>query len=221
MTTGQETAWDEHADDLLIAVEREHDSTSIAPGQTLDTAALFNRGAPLVVEIGIGMGEALVHAAQTHPELNFLGIEVYRPGLARTMLNVAKNGLTNVRLVEANAPEVLERLLPAGSVAETRIFFPDPWHKARHTKRRLVSPPFLRILARALESGGIVRLATDWQDYADQMRDVFQSSGDFEPAFTGDWADRFTGRPVTKFEQKGIREGRVIRDLVYRKVYSK
>lgn len=220
MTTGQEAAWDAHAEDLLIEVEREVDSTSIAKHARLDPAEAFGREAPLIVEIGIGMGEAIVHAASEHPEMNFLGIEVYRPGLARTMLNTVKRGLTNLRLIEANAPEVLETLLPERSVQEIRVFFPDPWHKARHTKRRLIAPPFLTVAARALTPGGLVRLATDWQDYADQMRDVFNQSEDFAPTFTGEWAPRFAGRPVTKFEHKGLREGRAIRDLTYERVYS-
>src|SRR5690606_16028397 len=181
MTTGQEAAWDAHAEDLLIEVEREVDSTSIAKHARLDPAEAFGREAPLIVEIGIGMGEAIVHAASEHPEMNFLGIEVYRPGLARTMLNTVKRGLTNLRLIEANAREVLETLLHERSVQEIRVFFPDPWHKARHTKRRLIAPPFLTVAARALTPGGLVRLATDWQDYADQMRDVFDQSEDFAP----------------------------------------
>lgn len=220
MTSGQEAAWAEHADAMLIQVERAAGSTSIADNLEFDIASAFGRVAPLIVEIGIGMGEAVVHAAKSHPDMNVLGIEVYRPGLAKTMLRAADAGVTNLRVIEANAPEVFEKLLSPGSVSELRVFFPDPWHKARHTKRRLIAPDFLEIVARALEPGGIVRLATDWQHYADQMREVFEASPKFEPAFEGTWAPRFDGRPVTKFERKGIQAGRTIRDLTYRRVYS-
>jgi tRNA (guanine-N7-)-methyltransferase len=133
------------------------------------------------------------------------------------MLDADRAGAGNLRLVEANAPEVLEHLLPAASVDELWVFFPDPWHKKKHTKRRLVTAEFAAVAAAALKDGGVLRLATDWEDYAVQMRDVMTGAGDFEPAFTGEWASRFDGRVLTAFERKGARVGRDIRDLAYRR----
>ncbi|HKP07372.1 MAG TPA: tRNA (guanosine(46)-N7)-methyltransferase TrmB, partial [Microbacterium sp.] len=121
-------------------------------------------------------------------------------------------------LVEANAPEVLQHLLPAASVDELWIFFPDPWHKKKHTKRRLVAEGFGALAARALKDGGMLRLATDWEDYALQMREVMSAAHDFEATFEGEWAPRFDGRVLTAFERKGARVGRDIRDLSYRRV---
>lgn len=215
MTKAQEQAWQDHSATYLIDVTRSHGITTVAEGSTRHPDELFPSHAPLVVEIGTGAGEAIVHAAIEHPELNFLGIEVYEAGLARTMLNAAKAGLTNLRLIEANAPEVLEHFLPAQSVTEIRVFFPDPWHKARHNKRRLIQPRFTELAANVLVPGGLVRMATDWEEYAEQMRDVFDDAESFRRAFDTDWADRFDGRPITSFERKGQAKGRVIRDLTY------
>jgi len=133
------------------------------------------------------------------------------------MLDADRAGARNLRLVEANAPEVLEHLLPTASVDELWIFFPDPWHKNKHTKRRLVDPEFPALAARVLRDGGLLRLATDWEDYARQMRAVMSEADDFAPAFEGEWAERFDGRIMTAFERKGIAKGRDIRDLAYRR----
>ena len=217
MSEAQERAWAELAPALLIDVERDEAATSIRPGSAIDPASVFGRRAPLVVEIGSGQGHAIVHAAAARPDTDFLAVEVFRAGLARTMLGAESAGVSNLRLVEANAPEVLAHLLPEASVDELWIFFSDPWHKARHHKRRLIAPPFPPIAARALRPGGIVRLATDWEDYARQMRDVFGDAEGFEPAFAGEWAPRFEGRTMTAFERKGIAHGRAIRDLAYRR----
>ena len=187
------------------------------PAGPIDPVAVFGRSAPLVVEIGSGQGHAIVHAAAHTPETDFLAVEVFRAGLARTMLDADRAGARNLRLVEANAPEVLEHLLPEASVDELWIFFPDPWHKAKHNKRRLIAPAFPPIAARALRDGGLLRLATDWEDYALQMREVMAGADGFTPAFEGEWADRFEGRVMTAFERKGIAKGRQIRDLVYRR----
>ena len=142
---------------------------------------------------------------------------VFRAGLARTMLDADRAGIGNLRLVEANAPEVLQHLLPAGSVDEIWIFFPDPWHKKRHTKRRLLAPEFPPVLAAALRPGGVVRLATDWEDYARQMREVMDAASGFVRDFPGEWAERYDGGVLTAFERKGTRVGREIRDLAYRR----
>ncbi|MCP2637415.1 tRNA (guanosine(46)-N7)-methyltransferase TrmB [Microbacterium sp. HD4P20] len=217
MTEAQERAWVELAPRYVIDVARGSGATSILPGSAIDPAAVWGRQAPLVVEIGSGQGHAIVHAASSAPETDFLAIEVFKAGLARTMLDAERAGARNLRLVEANAPEVLQHLLPEASADEIWVFFPDPWHKNKHTKRRLVTAEFAAIAARAVKDGGMLRLATDWEDYALQMRAVLGESPDFEPTFEGEWAPRFDGRVLTAFERKGERVGREIRDLSYRR----
>lgn len=217
MSDAQERAWDELSPRYLLPVERDAAATSVLPGVAIDPSVVFGRTAPLTVEIGSGQGHAIVHAAQSHPERDFLAVEVFRAGLARTMLDADRAGVRNLRLVEANAPEVLEHLLPAASVDELWIFFPDPWHKKKHTKRRLVAPEFPPLAARALRDGGLLRLATDWEDYALQMRDVMADAADFARADDGEWSPRFEGRIMTAFERKGLAKGREIRDLAYRR----
>ncbi|KAF2415323.1 tRNA (guanosine(46)-N7)-methyltransferase TrmB [Microbacterium sp. B35-04] len=218
MSEAQDRAWSELAPHYVIDVQRDLAATSILPGSSIDPAAVWGREAPLIVEIGSGQGHAIVHAATSRPHDDFLAIEVFRAGLARTMLDADRAGARNLRLVEANAPEVLQHLLPAASVDELWVFFPDPWHKKKHTKRRLVAEGFAEIAATALRDGGILRLATDWEDYALQMRAVLAAAPEFEPTFEGDWAPRFEGRVLTAFERKGARVGRDIRDLSYRRV---
>lgn len=207
----QQAGWDALASTYVVEVPDDGPSTSIDPTYVLDQAAVFGRAAPLVVEIGTGRGEAIVHAAHEHPELNFLGLEVYVPGVAQTLVSMRHRGVSNIRIMIVNAAEALATMLPEASVHELRVWFPDPWHKKRHNKRRLVTPAFAGLAARVLEPGGTWRLATDWQDYADQMRDVLAGSDDFE--FSGTWAPRFDGRPLTRFEEKGLRVARDIRDL--------
>lgn len=216
MSEAQERAWRELAGRYLLPVPRDAAATSVAPDATIDPAAVWGRDAPLIVEIGSGQGHAIVHAAGRLPDHDFLAVEVFRAGLARTMLDADRAGIANLRLAEANAPEVLEHLLPPAAVSQLWVFFPDPWHKKRHTKRRLVQPEFAETAARALRPGGLLRLATDWEEYALQMRDVLDAADGFERAFDGDWAERFEGRVQTAFERKGERAGRSIRDLVYR-----
>lgn len=224
MTPSQERAWEELGPRYLHELPRGHAATSVADHAALDPAEVFGRSAPLVVEVGSGQGHAIVHAASEHRDRDFVAIEVFRAGLARTMIRAEWAEATNLRLVEANAPEVLERALPEGSVSELWVFFPDPWAKERHKKRRLVSPDFMRIAARVLrpaaggEPGGVLRLATDWEDYAEHMREVGDAAPGFARDFDGEWAPRFDGRVLTAFEQKGIDKGRVIRDLAYRRV---
>ena len=217
MSEAQERAWRDLSPRFVIPVARDVAATSILPGSAIDPGATFGRSARLVVEIGSGQGHAIVHAAASDPDTDFLAVEVFRAGLARTMLDADRAGIGNLRLVEANAPEVLQHLLPAGSVDEIWIFFPDPWHKKRHTKRRLLAPEFPPVLAAALRPGGVVRLATDWEDYARQMREVMDAASGFVRDFPGEWAERYDGRVLTAFERKGTRVGREIRDLAYRR----
>lgn len=223
----RQKAWEDHADSYVIDVPRHVADTSVHPAFTLDAESVYGRKAPLIVEIGSGLGEAVVHAAAENPDTDFLAVEVYLPGLAQTLLKVASRGLTNVRVVQANAPEVLATMIPPASLAEVWVFFPDPWHKAKHEKRRLVTPAFAAQVAAALQPGGIWRLATDWEHYALQMREVADASPSFinlypdggaeETAGAG-WAPRFAGRILTSFENKAHQAGRTIHDLAYRKI---
>lgn len=217
MTPSQERAWADHRESYVLDIPHGPAATSVADGVTGDPEQIFGRKAPLIVEVGSGQGHAILYAAERHPEHNFLAIEVFRAGLARTMIRAEIAALDNLRLAEVNAPELLEKYLPAAAVDEIWVFFPDPWKKARHTKRRLISEDFVPIAARALRPGGMLRLATDWEEYAEQMRDVMGAAADFTPGFEGDWAPRFEGRVLTAFEQKGIDRGRPIRDLSYRR----
>ena len=224
MSEAQDRAWSELAPFYAVDVPRDVASTSVHPDARLVPAEVYGREAPLTVEIGSGQGHAIVSAAASHPDRDYLAVEVFRAGLARTMLDADRAGARNLRLVEANAPEVLETLLPEASADEVWVFFPDPWHKARHNKRRLVKEGFGATVARALRDGGVLRLATDWEDYALQMREVLDADPLFERAFDGsadpgsDWAPRFEGRVMTAFERKGLNKGRDIRDLAYRRV---
>lgn len=218
MTPSQQRAWDELGAHYLVNLPRGFAATSVHSDAEIDPAAIFQREAPLTVEIGSGQGHAIVHAAEHNPDRVFLAIEVFRAGLARTMIRADWAAVDNLRLIEANAPEVLEHALPAGSVDELWVFFPDPWAKVRHNKRRLVSSEFVALAHRALQPGGRIRLATDWQDYADQMREVFDASPGFQRDFEGEWAPRFEGRVLTAFEKKGIDKGRQIRDVTYRRL---
>jgi len=218
ITQAQERAWADHHEYYVLDIPHGPAATSVAEGVTGDPATIFGRVAPLIVEVGSGQGHAILHAAESRPGTDFLAVEVYRAGLARTILRAEQSGVKNLRLAEVNAPELLERYLPEGSVDEVWVFFPDPWKKARHHKRRLVSDEFARIVRRALRPGGVLRLATDWENYAEHMREVMDGAEGFERAFEGEWAERFDGRILTAFEQKGIDRGREIRDLAYRRV---
>lgn len=210
-------AWEQYAGDYLIEVPREIADTSVSREAKFDQAEAFGRIAPLTVEVGSGLGEAIAAQAAEHPERDFLAVEVYTPGLAQLMLRAGKQGLTNVRVIQANAPEVFEHLLAPGSVDEVWVFFPDPWHKSRHHKRRLVKPSFAGHVARALHPGGTWRLATDWAEYAEHMREVLDPDAAFENVHGG-WAPRFEGRIQTSFETKALKAGREIFDLTYRKL---
>lgn len=173
----------------------------------------FGRSAPLVVEIGSGIGEATAALATARPEANVLAFEVWRPGVAETFHALERAGVGNVRLISVDAVWSFAHLLPAGSVAELWTFFPDPWPKKRHAGRRLVTPEFAAVAASRLEPGAVWRLATDWPPYAEQMQRVL----DAEPLLTGGAVDRWAERPRTRFERRGLRAGRPIADLAYRR----
>ena len=209
LTERQQAAWDAVFDAFVVDVPRSGPSTSVDPGHRFDAEAVFGRRAPLIVEIGSGRGEVLVHAAEARPEVNFLGLEVYVPGVAQTLVSLRHRKITNVRLSVVNAAEALATMLPAASVDELWVHFPDPWHKKKHHKRRLVTPAFAGLAARVLRPGGTWRMATDWAEYAEQMAEVVAGSPDFD----GGPSDRWDGRPVTRFEAKGVDAGREIHDL--------
>jgi tRNA (guanine-N7-)-methyltransferase len=176
-----------------------------------DLGDWFGRSAPLVVEIGSGVGEATAALAASRPDVNVLALEVWMPGVADSLWRVAEAGADNVRFCSVDAVWFVEHVLATASLTELWTFFPDPWHKKRHHKRRLVNPDFARTVAARLAPGGVWRLATDWAAYAEQMREVL----DAEPALTGGVVERWDSRPVTKFERKGVAVGREITDLRY------
>jgi len=206
----QQRTWDELAPRFVVEPPRAVGRTSVDPDFVLDPEAVFGRTGRLVVEVGSGQGEAVAHAAVESPETSFLAVEVYRPGVAQTLQRLRTTGSTNVRLMQVDAAVLLGSTIAPGSVDELWLFFPDPWHKAKHTKRRLVTPGFADLVARALRPGGVWRLATDWADYARQMREVLGASEHFDVDLD---APRFAGRPVTSFERKGTEKGREIVDI--------
>jgi len=184
----------------------------------LDLDALFGRRAGRVLEIGFGNGDTLLALAAQQPERDFLGIEVHEPGVGRVLLNANQAGLTNIRVSRHDAVEVLEHQLPPSSFDEILLFFPDPWPKKRHHKRRLVQPPFVDLLARRLRPGGVLRLATDWEHYARQMLDVLSTSTLLcNAAPGGTFAERPESRPATRFEKRGRRLGHGVWDLEFRR----
>jgi tRNA (guanine-N7-)-methyltransferase len=183
----------------------------------LDLAAIFGRRAPLVLEIGFGNGDALVAAAASHPEQNYLGVEVHRPGVGSLLLKLEAAKIGNVRVVVADANELFA-YLPTASLHGIHLFFPDPWPKKRHHKRRLMQPAFAARLRDVLESGGYIHCATDWEDYATQMRKVLEATPGFSNiAGTGGYVDRPATRPLTRFEQRGRAAGRPVWDLLFRR----
>jgi tRNA (guanine-N7-)-methyltransferase len=191
----------------------------IAAGDTpLDFSALFGRRAPMHVEIGFGNGVALADMAGQHPENNYLGIEVHRPGVGTLLRRLATDGLSNVRIISADATEVLARQIPDDSFSAIYLFFPDPWPKQRHHKRRLVQSDFTALAQRKLKIGGTLHLATDWTDYAEQMLAVLTNTEGLENAAgAGNYAPRPPERRLTRFEQRGQRLGHEVRDLVFQR----
>ena len=202
----QQQAWDRHVDEWLIPEE-------VVDATTFDPARWFGREAPLIVEIGSGNGEAVAALAAARPESNVLAFEVWRPGVASTFQHLEQTGATNVRLLSVDAVWCMEHLFAAGQLAELWTFFPDPWHKKRHHKRRLITPSFAALAASRLGAGAQWRLATDWGDYAVWIREVLAG----EPLLEGGPVERWSDRPVTRFERRGVAEGRSITDFCYRR----
>ncbi|HET7385647.1 MAG TPA: tRNA (guanine(46)-N(7))-methyltransferase TrmB [Nocardioidaceae bacterium] len=209
LTDRQRAAWERRADQWWIP-----DEAVDAPD--FDLAHWFGREAPLIVEIGSGVGEATAALAASRPAYDVLAFEVWRPGVAQTFLRMEEAGATNVRACSVDAVWSMGHLLGPGSVRELWTFFPDPWPKRRHHRRRLVSPDFAALAASRLAPGGLWRLATDWPDYAARMREAL----DAEPLLAneyGGFAPRWEERPITRFERRGLAAGRPITELAYRR----
>lgn len=211
MTVGQQRAWDSHWAELGSEV-------TALPEGPLDVQSWFGRSAPVVLEIGSGMGETTAQLVAAQPDVNYLAVEVYKPGLAQLMLRAEKLEVSNLRLLRGDAIVLLREHVEPESLDEVRIYFPDPWPKKRHHKRRLVQPESVALITSRLRPGGVLHLATDWENYAEQMREVCEAEPQLRNRFAdepGGWAPRPGWRPVTKFENRAHDEGREIRDLIY------
>ncbi|MGC9162532.1 MAG: tRNA (guanosine(46)-N7)-methyltransferase TrmB [Thiomonas sp.] len=181
---------------------------------TVDWTAVFGRAAPRVLEIGFGMGEATAQIAANKPETDFIGVEVHPPGVGALLQRIAAAGLTNLRIVQHDAVQVLQHMIAPHSLDGLHIYFPDPWPKKRHHKRRLIQPDFVRLAASRLRTGGYLHCATDWQPYAEHMLAVLRAESGLENTAT-DYAPRPSWRPVSKFERRGLNLGHGVWDLVF------
>lgn len=185
-------------------------------GKPLDLDALFGRRAPRILEIGFGMGETTAQIAAANPDKDYLGIEVHTPGVGSLLKQIDEQGLRNLRVIQHDAVEVLQYMIPPASLDGVQIFFPDPWPKKRHHKRRLIQPPLVALVATRLKTGGILHAATDWEDYALQILEVLNGEPTLENTANG-FAPRPASRPQTKFEARGLRLGHGVWDIVFRK----
>jgi tRNA (guanine-N7-)-methyltransferase len=207
MGSGQSRALADLGPRFLIPFERDH---------PLDLARVFGREAPRILEIGFGMGETTATIAAGNPDRDYLGIEVHTPGVGALLKRIGEVGLENVRIIQHDAVDVLEHMLPDACLDGAHIFFPDPWPKKKHHKRRLVQGDFIRLLTRKLKPDAYLHLATDWEDYAQRMLDVLRA----EPWLINtcdDFAHRPAYRPLTKFERRGLKLGHGVWDLLFRK----
>ena len=182
--------------------------------RVLDIDASFGRTAPTILEIGTGMGDATAHIAALMPEKNFIGVEVHTPGIGSLLKLIGEKSLNNLRLIQHDAVEVVTHMLAPDSLAGVHVFFPDPWHKARHNKRRLIQSPFVQLLVSRIAPGGYLHCATDWEDYAVQMLEVLSAEPQLQNTTEG-YAARPDYRPLTKFENRGIKLGHGVWDLVF------
>ncbi|MBP2847796.1 tRNA (guanosine(46)-N7)-methyltransferase TrmB [Dickeya oryzae] len=206
LTKGQQQALDDFWPVMGVEYQNE----------PLDFTQLFGREAPVVLEIGFGMGASLVTMAQQHPEQHFIGIEVHVPGVGACLGAAQEAGVENLRVMCHDAVEVLERMIPDGSLAMVQLFFPDPWHKARHNKRRIVQAPFAELVLRKLAVGGVFHMATDWEPYAQHMLEVMSTVAGYRNLSDhNDYVPRPASRPLTKFEARGQRLGHGVWDLMF------
>lgn len=186
--------------------------------ERIDLSSVFGGSGERVLEIGFGMGQSLLEMAAAHPQKHYLGVEVHRPGVGRLLHGINTQGLSNIRVLCHDAVEVLEHCLAPESLHRVQIFFPDPWHKKKHHKRRLIQPGFLKLLASRLVNDGVLHLATDWEPYAEHMLEVLDAGREFENcAGAGSYSPRPEERPLTKFELRGQRLGHGVWDLLYRR----
>lgn len=208
LTPGQENAFSQYWKTLGI----DYDAN-----KPLDFPIIFGNDNPVYLEIGFGNGESLASMAQSAPERNYLGIEVHTPGVGHLLINLAEHDIGNVRIIRHDAIEVLEHMIPASSLAGVQLFFADPWPKRKHHKRRIVQRAFLERIAKLIKTGGTFHAATDWQDYAIHMMDVLTASPDLfgNSAGTGNYIERPTDRPITKFEKRGTNKGHSVWDLIF------
>lgn len=206
LSTGQARALEEFGPRFCLPYSKD----------TLDIDAAFGRHAPTILEIGFGMGETTAKIADGMPEKNFIGVEVHTPGVGSLLKLIGEQGLTNLRLIQHDAFEVITHMIAPESLAGIHVFFPDPWHKARHNKRRLIQPPFVELLASRIAEGGYLHCATDWQEYAEQMLEVLSKEPTLRNTAEG-YAPRPDYRPVTKFENRGLKLGHGVWDLVFTK----
>ncbi len=183
----------------------------------LDLDATFQRSAAKILEIGFGMGGATAEIAASHPENDYLGIEVHTPGVGALLKQIGERNLGNLRIVQHDAVDVLHHMIADASLDGIHIYFPDPWHKSRHHKRRLIQPGLVALLTQKLKSGGYLHLATDWENYAEQMLEVLSAEKQLKNT-AADYAPRPAYRPLTKFEQRGLRLGHGVWDLVFRRI---
>jgi tRNA (guanine-N7-)-methyltransferase len=182
----------------------------------LDVAAAFGRAAPTIFEIGFGMGETTAKIAALMPEKNFIAVEVHTPGVGSLLKQIGEQGLTNLRLMQHDAFEIITNMIAPTSLDGVHVFFPDPWHKARHNKRRLIQGPMVELISSRLKPGGYLHCATDWQEYAEQMLEVLGAEATLQNTAEG-YAPRPDYRPVTKFENRGLKLGHGVWDLVFTK----
>lgn len=184
--------------------------------QPIDLAAVYGRNAPKILEIGCGMGETTAKIAEANPQNDYFGLEVHVPGVGALCKQIAERQLANLRIGQHDAVEVVRDMLPEASLDGVHVFFPDPWHKKRHNKRRLIQPPFVALLASRLKPGGYLHCATDWEEYAQQMLEVLSAEPSLQNTAEG-FAPRPEYRPLTKFENRGLRLGHGVWDVIFRK----
>lgn len=207
LTNGQKNALDEMWPKLGI----DYDENSV-----LNFFDLFGNENPVTFEIGFGMGKSLIDMCKNDQNRNFIGTEVHRPGVGACLMAARNENISNIRVMDHDAVEILEKMIPNESLNRIQIFFPDPWHKKKHNKRRIIQPEFLKLLASKMKIGGILHMATDWVEYAEHMRDVGNNSEFFtNMSSTLDYVPRPETRPMTKFEERGIRLGHEIHDLMF------
>ena len=210
LTPGQKHAFDEYWP--IYGVD-------FTPARELDFPALFGNPNPVYLEIGFGNGESLAQMALAHPERNYLGIEVHAPGVGHLLLRLGELELTNLRIMQHDAMDILRQYIAPASLAGVQLFFPDPWHKNKHHKRRIVQPEFVQLLARAIRPGGTFHAASDWENYASHMLRVLSDAPEYftNTAGAGNYTPRPASRPLTKFEQRGQRLGHGVWDLVFQR----